>query len=156
MSQVPDFSHLQKLEVSRHTTAEYEFIDLRGNPTLTVVPATEANQGYFGTLLKRNKTYARRLRSQGMTRELLQKNRNEDRELYAKFVVKGWRGIRDADGADVPFSPEACREFFNKLPDHMFDDVRAFCAEPSSFIEIIDDEEVEELGEASADGSAGS
>jgi len=129
-----DFSHLRLYDVASDDTAELELCQLEGSPVLVVAPATDTNRGYFNALLKRNKTYARRLKAGGVTPELLSKNRNEDRVLYARFVLKGWKGVVDSAGASVDFNVENATAFLKALPDWIFDDVRSFAAEPSSFV----------------------
>jgi hypothetical protein len=47
--------------------------------------------------------------------------------LFAETIVCNWRGIRDKDGAEIPFSPAACAELFSQAPD-LADHVARFAA----------------------------
>lgn len=132
----PDFSHLQDLQVSADKTAEFTFFAIKGEPVLTVAPATEANKPYFNAILKRTRSTARRMKaSGGLNAALLAQNRMEDCELYSKFIVRGWSKVQDKAGKAVPFSAEACLEFLKAIPSYMLDELRNFCAEQSNFLD---------------------
>ena len=140
-----DFSHLQKLAVRKDHTVEYIFYPLEDEPSLTVVSASESNKGYTGAILKRSRRTVRRMRGGNMTPGMLAEARNEDRELYPKMIIKGWKGIKDSGGGDVAFSPENLGEFIAALPDWIFDDLREFCGNPSNFLDednLIETEEI--------------
>jgi len=61
-------------------------------------------------------------------------NRNDDRALFPLYVLVGWTGIEDDDGAEVPFSPEAAAEFCDQIPGYIFDRIRNFAATPERFV----------------------
>ena len=42
----------------------------------------------------------------------------------------------------MPFSVDACLELFESLPEDIIDDIRNFAADPSSFVEDEDPEDV--------------
>lgn len=44
------------------------------------------------------------------------------RQLYAETVVRGWEGVTDQNGNDLPFTVENCVKLFKDLPD-LFDDI---------------------------------
>lgn len=46
------------------------------------------------------------------------------RPLYARHVVLGWRGVKDSDGNEIPFSPSAAEELLKEFPD-LYDEVIA-------------------------------
>ncbi len=136
-----DFSHLKELEVTAEKTARYTLHQITVNgksPTLIVAPATEANKPYFNRLLKRAGKSARQVRAGAISANMLDENREEDKELYPKFVVKGWEDMIDAKGADTTFSVSICAEFLNALPAWLFDDCRNFCGNPANFTDIMD------------------
>ena len=138
-----DFSHLKKLDVSVGQTTEYVFNQITVNdksPVLIVAPATEANKPYFNALLRRAGKTTRQVRSGSINIGMLEDNRTEDRSLYPKHVVKGWRDVTDAGGDDVPFSVESCTDFLTALPDWLFDELRSFCGNPASFADVLDSE----------------
>lgn len=130
----PDFSQLSRLQVSDKTTATYRLYQLDGEPTLTVVPATEANAEYFDALLRQSKATLRNLQSTGASKAALDQRRKDACRLFAAHVVRGWEGVQAADGSIVPFSKEACSAFLNALPGWILDGLRNFCSDPSNFV----------------------
>ena len=136
-----DFSHLQELDVSAETTAEFTLHQITVNgktPTLIVAPATEANKPYFNALLKRAGKTARQVKAGAVNAGMIEENREEDKELYPKHVIKGWKDVVDATGEDTKFSAKDCEAFVAALPNWLFDEVRNFCGNPASFAEVLD------------------
>lgn len=137
-----DFSHLKGLDVSTDKTAEFHLHQITVNgktPVLIVAPATEANKPYFNALLKRAGKSARQVRAGAISSGMIAENRDEDRDLYPKHVVKGWRDVIDGKtGEDVKFSAKECRAFLEALPDWLFDDCRNFCGNPANFTDVVD------------------
>lgn len=136
-----DFSYLKKVDVKNNETKEYHIsqISVSGKtPVLLVSAATESNTLYYNALLRDAIKNARKVRKGGVSAEMMKKNRDQDRELYPKHVIKGWRDIVDADGNEVPFSQEACSDFVNQLPDWIFDDIRNYCSDPTNFVDEFD------------------
>lgn len=149
-----NFSHLSGLQVDRETTARYPFDNIVVNgrsPTLIVRPATQDNKPYQREMFRRNEGMARRLNARrGMSdKQVLEageKLRAIWREIFPQTVVVGWEDVLDADGTDLPFSEENCREFLAALPNWMADDFFAFCTRPDSFVDsvVLDVSAVEE------------
>lgn len=127
-----DFS---KYAVSSTKTAQFEFLAIEGIPTLTVKPATEVNKPFYNNLLRRGKNAARVQRTRGMNADMVAQYRNEDRELYSKHVVTAWKGVKDKDGKEVPFSADECQAFLTAIPDHIFDDLREFVTNEGNFVD---------------------
>jgi hypothetical protein len=132
-------------------TAEYEIVEWgeTPKPVLIVKPAGSENKPYFNALLKELGGNARAMKSQRLTGEALEKAREVTAKLFPGLVVVGWRNVKDASGADVPFSAEACShllEVLNKTAPYVLDGLRAFCDEPQSFLataeQAIDAEEL--------------
>ncbi len=69
------------------------------------------------------------------------------RDVYSQTVVKGWEGIKDADGNEVPYSPETAVEFFKAVPE-LFTELTDQCANMANFAEQEAEEAKEILGEA--------
>lgn len=130
-----DFSHLKKLEVPVEKKAIYRIEELDDAPELVVCPATEANKPFFNAMLRRSRKMARVIQSGNINVNTVDSNREEDRELYAKYVILSWSGIVDAEGKPVEFSPTLCLEFLKALPDYIFDGVRQFASNPVNFLE---------------------
>jgi len=143
------FKHLSRYEVPKGTVP-FVFYQIDGEPSLDCMAATEANRPYHNALLKRNAKLAQRFRAGRISREMLERNRDEDRELYARYVVKGWSAVKDDKGKAVPFSAEACLQFFQALPNYLFDDLRQFCTAPMNF---VDDDTPDEAAVAEQAGN---
>jgi hypothetical protein len=77
--------------------------------------------------------------------EILDKTRDEDRVLYARYVVVGWEGMEEPNGTPIPFTTENCMDFCNQCPSEYFDQIRNFASEPSNF--AVDTEDVPEPSE---------
>ncbi len=129
-----DFSDIQQQAETRQT-ARFTFYEIRGEPWLETVPATERNKPYFNALLKSQRRNRRTLRPGSITVDTLKRSRDEDRALYAKHIVKGWGNVQDAKGKAVAFSEDACADFLKALPDWLFDMLREFASDPQSFVE---------------------
>jgi len=127
-----DFSHLKKLEVSGKT-AEYPLFQIAGEPVLIMKPATEANKPYFNMVLRRSRRSMQAVKSGALSQKMIKENREEDKNLYPKHVITGWKNMPDSKGKDVPFSEKACTEFLEALPDWIFDEVRNFAGTSSNF-----------------------
>ncbi len=133
-----DFSHLEQMEVSTERTARYPLheITVEGiTPTLILKPATEANLPYFNALLKRSRRTGQALRANAINAGMISENRDEDRELYPKYVVVGWEDMIDSKGRRVKFSAGSCKDFLAALPDWLFDNVRNFSGNPVNFVD---------------------
>lgn len=129
-----DFSNVRAQEVPRDRTANFTFYRLEGQPTLTVKPATEANPGYMRAMLKGSRESLRRLRAGDLSPEVLEENRAKDRKLFPQHVVVGWsKAPLDVNGAEVPYSSEACAGFIEALPYDQFNELRDFCSTIDNF-----------------------
>lgn len=136
-----DFTNLNAVKVSENITTEYRVsqISLEGEtPILIVAPATNANRPYMNATLKASAKITQQIRGGRLDSRLLDANRESDRELYTKFVVKGWSNVRESNGQEVDFSLSNCRDFMTALPDWIFDDLRTFCGHSPNFIETLD------------------
>ena len=104
--------------------------------TVLSLPATEANRAFFSESLRRSAARSRGRRANApLTTEQVARNREEDREVMAKRCATGWKNVLDDDGAEGPFSADACLELFQKIPDFMFDEYRQWATEPANFTE---------------------
>lgn len=138
-----DFSHIQSLDVSVDKTTRYTITQITSHdisPTLILAPATDVNKPLFNAILKRSKKNSKAARAGSIGIDTLSENRDEDRLLYSRHVVKGWEDMLDAKGKEVVFSPDVCKEFLEALPNWIFDDLRNFASSPISFVE--DDDEI--------------
>ena len=131
------FSQFEKLEVKAQATAKYVMyqVSTKGkNPVLFVAAAGESNPEYFNELLARTKRFTNRIQTGGViTAEGLHDNRQENRNLYPRYIVKGWKNVFDAQDNPVEFNEENCVDFIKALPDWLFDELCAFCQQPQNF-----------------------
>ena len=130
-----DFSHLQQLNISTQSTVDFPMYQLAGEPVLKLLPASESNRDYFNALLRKTSAKGKRLQKKVFTAEMLKDAREEDRIMYAKHILKGWEGITDKEGNDVPFTEGEALGFLSSLPDWIFDEIRAFASDIQNFIE---------------------
>lgn len=141
-----DFSHIKSLDVSTEKPARFKLHQITVNdvtPTLLVVPATETNKPYFNALLKRSGKSARAARSGTISLGMIADNRKEERDLYPQHVIVGWEDMVDGrTGEEVEFSKAECINFLVNLPNWLFDDIRAFCSNPASFVTELEVEVV--------------
>ena len=146
-----DFSHLDKLQVRKENTAEYEMFEIETAPNL-IVRCTSDNQEYqTGIRAKRQEIQRQINKSKGKKRartragdRIFELLRGPDRETYPGTVVIGWTTNKDAEGNEVEYSDEACEDFLKALPDWLFDGLRVFCIDANNFMDIpmsADDEE---------------
>jgi len=126
--------------------ADFELSMLEGNPVLEMVCAAE-NPAYSEALLKIGgerrrdlaKKDARRVAETGDTEAMVRRwrddeqEREDDRAIYPGTVVRGWRNVINSKGEPVPYSIDACRAFFAKLPDWILNRIRWFAVVPKNF-----------------------
>ena len=136
-----DFGQLRALEVPADKTVEYTLYQVEGTPTLRLAQATESNISLFNAVLKRTGQVANRAQVGNKTLGTIKEGRAQDRELYARYVVKGWRGVVDVNGAEVKFTVDNCHDFLKALPYNMFDDIREFAREHANFVDEMPDTE---------------
>lgn len=136
-----DFSYLKAMEVTTDLTVEYEIHQISVNgktPKLHMKPAVQANAPYFNALLKIAAKNAKSVQAGQVNTGMISETRDQDRELFPKHVITGWSDMPDADGAEVKFSAETCRDFLDQLPDHIFDVIRNFATTPENFVDNVD------------------
>jgi hypothetical protein len=72
-------------------------------------------------------------------------------KVFANHLVVGWRGILDADGAPIPFSPDACLALFEYAGD-VWDDLQRFAMNRANYRYTETQEDSEAL-KGSRDGA---
>ncbi len=138
-----DFSYLDKLQVNDNVIIDFELDDIPGEPILKISPASEGNKPYFNAVLKGSMSRIKQIKGRKINTKMIESNRNEDRVLFAKHVIKGWEGIKDSKGKLAEFNQDNCLSFLKALPDFIFDKVRNFAADPVNFCEHqVDIEEI--------------
>lgn len=61
-------------------------------------------------------------------------------EVYARSIVLAWKGVKDRDGKDIPFSAENVIKLFKDLPDFWVE-IRDQASNPSNFRDGDDEED---------------
>lgn len=143
-----NFDHLKQYDIAGDTRAEYTLYQLDDQPTLVVAPATTENREYSQAALRRNRKALRPVTRGGdITMDMVDANMEIERDLYGQHIVKGWRDMRTPgkDKKEIPFTRENAVEFIHALPAWIFQELRAFCSDPRSFLddgEGVDEEEL--------------
>lgn len=133
------FKRFKNYEVDAKKVIEYPIYEIEGEPILLLSPATDVNKPYMNNLLRIGKTSIMQARSGSMSSKTLQQNREQDRYLYPRYVIKGWKKVFEDNGSECEFTPENCEDFLNALPDWVLDKIRNFAGNPANFVdEIID------------------
>ena len=149
------FKQFKALEITSEVTAEYTIYDIENqdgsSPILILSPAGEVNKEYFNALLRRSRRNMPQIQAQKFNTELIESNRANDRELYARYIVRGWKKVQDEKGRDVIFNEENCLGFLKALPHWIFDDARNFATKVRNFTEV-DIPDVEETAGNSQTG----
>jgi len=152
------FDHLKTYDVGQ-AKSWLEMPELGSNARLLLNPATEANKPYYNAMLKLSGKRARNLARNGtISVEDLQKNRDEDRILYPKYVIAGWECVEteedrereDEDKEYIEYNMDVASELCRKLPPHLFDRVRNHAATPEQF---YPDDEMPPVAEELAENS---
>lgn len=123
-------------------TEKFILDDIPGEPYLMVAPAQEANKPYLNARLRTMGKGVKALKKK-LTASTVTEAREQDVELFAKYVVKGWEGVRNSEGEEAEFTVENCEAFLAALPSYIFDKLRDFATDPDSFI-TVDDETLPE------------
>ena len=145
-----DFSNLSRLEVDALKTVPFVMPYDLG--TLSLAPATKANRAYFNAqmkLMSTNRTRLRAIQEGRFTAKLDAEILSDERTLYAKYIVRSWDGVLDAEGKAAPFDYENCKKFLEALPDFLFEEIRDFARSPGNFIESGAEVDVEDLAKNS-------
>lgn len=135
------FDYLKKLDIENTKIVDYPILQIEDKPILKISPATEINKPYFNSLLRRARKTNKAVQAGAVNANLIEANRNEDRELYAQYIIKGWSGVKDENGNEVPYTQADCLEFLNALPGYIFDQIREFASNTLNFVEDVVDVE---------------
>ena len=140
---LPDFSHIMESGRTLQTRVFYvEGLPTGMRPGIEMRQANENNPRYFNNLMEVIRRGSARRRPK-ITAQLVKQNRKTDRRLLAEYCAVSWTGMTNAKGEEVPFSIENCKEFLLALSDENFDIFRDEVADPASFREESDPDDVE-------------
>lgn len=137
-----DFSHLAKLNVSTDKVVEFPLWMVRGRPVFMVTSASEVNADYLNEMLRRTGKHLRQLRLGALDKDLIDENRRHVRALFPLHIIRGWKGVVDASGKEVAFSPDECVAYMKHLPDWIVDELSTFCQTITNFTDEIEPQAV--------------
>jgi hypothetical protein len=131
-----NFNYLKKFEI-KDNVVDFPINDIQGEvvPVLIVKPATQSNKPYFNAILRKSKSKVGSIQSGNLNINMLDENRSEDKKLFPKHVITGWKNVTDSSGKAVLYTFENCNDFVNALPEWIFDKVRNFAATSENFVE---------------------
>jgi hypothetical protein len=113
------------------------------HPVLHMRAAGASNKAYQAAVLKRASKVRGNAKRQIDT--AVERAREWDVDLFAKYVVTGWDHVYDEAGQPVPFSVERCEELLGKLLDvapDILEEIRTFAGDASNFRDEIDADEL--------------
>lgn len=127
---------------------------VEGQPTLTMKHAGDSNRPYMNGVARTTAKMARGRRKAPTAEQItarVKEDRDQDRELFPEFVITSWENMPSAGTrAPAPFTRAACRDFCAKVPDWIFDRMRAFAGNPVNFVDddkadmVLEEQDVEE------------
>lgn len=134
------FKNLDRFQVDASSTTELEMRELGRKAVLVLAPATEANPNYHNGFLKLTAKIRKEMTGGDVDGEVLAQLRDVQRELFWRFVIKGWSGVEGEPGGDgvdadgmVPFSRENAKALCRALPNHLFDKLSLGAGAPEAF-----------------------
>lgn len=134
-----EFESLKVLKITSEKTTPMTLpVDLGAGPVvLTLAPAGEMNKPYFNEtlrLMKRPEQVARIKRGiQGVTIDSFSEKRDEDRDLFAKHVIRDWKNVVSPSGEVLACEPDRALRFLQALPDDIVDEIREFAKNVENF-----------------------
>lgn len=132
------FEHLKKFDIS-NSLYWLNMPELGKKARILLAPAGDANPTYYNAMLKMSGKRVRALaKSQNITVDDTVQSRDEDRELFPMFVIKGWECLDgEGEGLDdnghVPYNRPNAKKLCAALPNHLMDRVRNEAATPERF-----------------------
>jgi hypothetical protein len=76
------------------------------------------------------------------------------RKLFPVFIIKGWSGVTNEDGEEVPYQAEAAAEFMDALPDDIVESMREFAGDVANFYDPMDVEATAKNSERGSNGNS--
>lgn len=143
-----NFSKFKQIELTAESRYELTLPHIAVNgvhPVLILAPAMEVNKPYFNAQIKRTSKTIKKVQKGFMDSSMIEDGRSDDRDLYPRYVIKGWKKGTMLDhetGKDIQFTQKVCEEFVAAIPDHVFDYIREGASNESNFTDAIDVEAV--------------
>ena len=136
-----DFSNLNKLDITGKTSKCY-LPDLDDDAYIEVLAADESNKMYYQAVMKMGAKVAQvKVRRGRIDPTILNDQREMDRVLFPKSVIRSWGSIHTATGESVEFSEPAVQALCDQLcksAPRVFDELRAHANIPANFMDAED------------------
>lgn len=144
MTTTPDFSHLQKLEVTEANERQFVFDELEGDPSIWVRCACEKNRAWLNErgriageraeqMAKEDPAERRKRLELG---DQFEEDREIDRQLISRTLAVRWgTPPQDAKGKKVEaFDPDVVHAFLTALPIRCVDRLRNYVQNEFNFV----------------------
>lgn len=122
----------EKLEAEKGIWLEFPECDC----SFQILRAGGKNKRYTKAAEKYGKKFKRAIEQGKLSRD---KDREIMLNIYSESVIIGWKGVKDDNGKDLPFTPENCKKIFKEVDD-LF---KIIAEEASNFVNF--QEEIEEV-----------
>lgn len=129
---------LKKFRIEQSLTW-IEMPELGPKARIQIAPATDANPQYYNAMLKLSgKRVRTMIKTDTITAEDAAQNRDDDRELYPMFVIRGWEYVEGDEGEGVVdgyvlYNRRHAQLLCQELPPHLMDRMRNVAATPERF-----------------------
>lgn len=117
-------------------TAEFELTELdeTPKPVLILRPAGIDNREFFNEALRSGAATVKAMRGKTVSdAEQVEIGLQEMRTLWPRLVIAGWRGLKDDEGSEPPYSEALCREFLEALPTSVLIRLKKFGEDMANF-----------------------
>lgn len=125
------FGKISQQLVSTGHTVELVLNQIEGEPVLVVEHLGESNTEFWNDALAKAGVEANELGRKKPTAQAVKAARLKNREIIAKYSVRGLKNVFHDDGA--PATMADVPDVINALPDDVFDSVLAFVRNPENF-----------------------
>ena len=133
------FARLKPTKPIGEVEVDYTFWDLEDEPVLTVRTIADPNKDYRNAMMARANQSRRRVkgnrRDDAAAMDRLQ--HDLDMEIFPKYVITGWKGVKEDSGKESEFKEANVRDFLIAIDEiGLFSDLRAFCATVTNFMDV--------------------
>ena len=133
------FKNLEKYVLNSDSRCWLDFPELGSKARLLLAFAGDANPNYYNPWLAMTGKRLRKLaKADTLTAEDTAVARDEDRELFPIYIIKGWECVEgDGEGLDengyIPWNRRKAQELCSVLANHLMDRIRNEAATPERF-----------------------
>ena len=123
------FNNIEDLQVDEDLATDGIDLAFGNGRFITIVRTGSTNRKYKAVLARVFKPYTS---ATGIMTATDDEATKLLKDVYAETVVVGWRGFKDAQKKDIPFTKPNCVELFDEAPE-LFDVVQTEAAKFSNF-----------------------